>query len=179
MLRKILWVKYRILERHYNRLGRADQIKAELPTSLLDRLYSLVSRDKACLLWGFRATYAVTKDMRNCLKVLHDYLAVPANPWSTPIAFIIDREPHIETLGDASHDAGGAYCPVLHFWFDIQWSPELRRRIKLKPSDPDLLPRLQQKPKGHHGIPFRGFSHHIPPWASLQCSGNLISVPRD
>lgn len=60
-------------------------------------------------------------------------------PLESPIGFIIPRSPHSTSIGDASEWGGGAYCTELEYWFDLVWTPETRRRIKLKPSDPGYL----------------------------------------
>ena len=53
---------------------------------------------------------------------------------------IIPRVPHFTSRGDASLVGGGAYCPRLEFWFDVQWGARIISGVNnCKPSDPGYV----------------------------------------
>jgi hypothetical protein len=43
------------------------------------------------------------------------------------------------SVGDASHDAGGALSPSLRLWLDVNWIPEICHRCKLSSTNPHYL----------------------------------------
>jgi hypothetical protein len=53
----------------------------------------------------------------------------PVSRWAQQIGFIIPRDPHFESVGDASGLAGGIYCDVLMFWFDITLSDRVYKSM--------------------------------------------------
>jgi hypothetical protein len=55
------------------------------------------------------------------------------------LGFIILRDPHFTSVGDASGVAGGAYCAFLMFWFDIMWSDRVRKSIALPAKHKDYV----------------------------------------
>jgi hypothetical protein len=125
-LRLELERRFHILQRWYEKSGRAARIRGKLNEAVMYRLEALISRDKSNLIWGARRPMNMTLPIRCCLAALHRYLSNPANNWATPIAYIIPRDHHVESVGDASRLAGGGYCPRLRFWFDVIWSPRVR-----------------------------------------------------
>jgi len=140
-IRQTMQPLYYPLKRRYEKSGRIAQITALLlPRSLMKRLTSLIAREQAALLWHSRIRVKVTPELRACVVRLFDYLSDFERPWSQPIGFIIPRDPHMESAGDASLDAGGAFSESLRYWTDIVWSPAVRHSLrKLKPSDPAYL----------------------------------------
>jgi hypothetical protein len=73
------------------------------------------------------------------LRYIFDYLSVPSNRWEISIGHIIDRDPSMESAGDASFDACGALSEDLAYWFDGLWSAELRRRLHVHHKDIDYI----------------------------------------
>lgn len=139
-IRTELTKRYHILARAYSRSGRAKAIQASLPTNLLSRFDNLVSRDKAQLLWKSKASIAITSKIHTCLQHLLAYMTNTDQPFSAPIAFIIQRDPHWITVGDASKDGGGGYCEKLEFWFDVVWSAKVRHAVRNLPAThPDYV----------------------------------------
>ena len=139
VIRDELTRRYHVLQRYYHKIGRAEKLQAALPPSLQHRFDSLVSKDKAALLWRSRAKITMTSQVQLCVAALHEYLADKTNLWETKIGFIIARDPHMVSYGDASLLGGGGHYPRLHFWFDILWSPRVRAAVSLQPSDPEFL----------------------------------------
>ena len=137
--RRILKAAYYIALRIWKRKGMDTQLAKKLPAYLFNRFKSLLDREFASLLWRSRSRSNITTDLRDCLTLLRDFLADPANSWAAPIAFIVDRDPHAVSLGDASEYGGGGHCTRLKFWFDIIWSPAMRRAIKLPTDHPEYV----------------------------------------
>lgn len=131
-VRRALLVRYQIIARRYNRQGREYVILRELPSHLKERMFSIIAREKAQLIWTTRQRFSVDLTMRASLGHLTAYLRDAENPWETPLGMIIPREPHFWSRGDASLTGGGAYCPRLRFWFEVVWSPSTRAGTKFK-----------------------------------------------
>ena len=132
--------RYYVLLRTYAKTGRANKIRAQLPPALLDRLSTLIARDKASLLWSSRAQLALTNPIRAALTTIHSVMVDARNvPLAQPIGFIIPRDPLAESKGDASGLGGGAYCEQLAYWFDVTWSPRIRKGITLPSSAPGFV----------------------------------------
>jgi hypothetical protein len=55
-IRHELTKRYHVLKRVYEKTGRADRIRAKLPPALLNRLSTLIARDKAAQLWSSRTS---------------------------------------------------------------------------------------------------------------------------
>jgi hypothetical protein len=127
------WSNNPRLEKHYAAMARA------LPQHLKFRLNGCIARDKAAFLWRSKNTTAVNPTLRSTLRLLLHYLRRTEYPWTEYIGFIIPRDPHMESFGDASGVAGGAYCPTLRYWFQIVWSPDIRRRATAPMKDPTRL----------------------------------------
>jgi hypothetical protein len=81
----------------------------------------------------------MTVDTRNNLHVILASLRDPSHRWAQPIGFIIVRDPHFTSVGDASGRAGGAYCEFLMFWFDIIWSDRVRKSVALPSSNKEYV----------------------------------------
>ena len=136
VLGEILKVRYHIVSRRYRTEERRAAVQKQLPRELEHRLGSIIAKEKAALLWSVGGRFKMQQCILDCLRPLHDYLADSQNRWEEPIAFIIPRMSHFESFGDASFDGGGAYCPVLRYWFDLVWSPDVLGRTKLASTDP-------------------------------------------
>jgi hypothetical protein len=131
--------RYHILKRRYGTSKRIASLERDLTPALLHRLDTLIARDKAQILWSSRAMIAMTINIRNSLNIILSSLLDPLHHWAQPIGFIILRDPHFTSLGDASGRAGGAYNAFLMFWFDIIWSARVRRSIALPSTHPDYV----------------------------------------
>ena len=127
------WSNNPRLERHYAAMAKA------LPTNLKFRLNGCIAKDKAAFLWRSKSTAAVSPTLGSTLQLLLHYLQRTEYPWTEYIGFIIPRDPHMESLGDASGVAGGAFCSKLRFWFQIIWGPDIRRRATAPMKDPTRL----------------------------------------
>jgi hypothetical protein len=138
-IRHELSKRYYVLKRVYAKTGRADKIRAQLPPPLLDRLSTLIARDKAALLWSSRTKIAVTQSIRAALTLIHSVVSDTSVPLAQPIGFIVPRDPLAESKGDASGLGGGAYCEQLAYWFDVTWSERVRRGITLPSSAPGFV----------------------------------------
>ena len=133
VIRKTLEQRYHILRRTYAAKGREVTIKKMLPPQLMGRLSSLIAREKAAFLWNKNAILPMTKNIRACLQRIIDVLLDSKKKWTHPIDFIIERDAHVVTLGDASGTGGGAYCERLRFWFDITWSTKVTESFNKRP----------------------------------------------
>jgi hypothetical protein len=89
---------YHVLKRWYDSSGRPARLRNALPPSLSDRLSSLVAKDKASLLWNSSAKMPLTAPIHRCIDILYTHLVDPLNLWEQPIAFIVPRVPHAESL---------------------------------------------------------------------------------
>ena len=137
--RHALQTQYHRVKRYYERSRQSEKIARELPESLLDRLSHLVAKSMAQLLWNSRVEVRVSPALRAEFQALYDDLQNPDNDWSISIGHLIPRDPHVQSLGDASHDGGGAHCPTLRFWFYVLWSDRIRRAVRLPPSHPEYV----------------------------------------
>ena len=139
--RRILLARYAILARRAGSfLLKRRRLLAFLPGPLQHRVDALISRDKAAYLWSTRQRMKTTSDMFTSIGLLHKYLNDESEPWTTPFGMIIPRDPHFNSLGDASHTGGGAYCPKLGFWLEVVWSPAVTRGVSIKDtSDPGFV----------------------------------------
>lgn len=45
---------------------------------------------------------------------------------------VIPRDPKFTSIGDACVTAGGAFCVILEFWFDVHWSDKTKQAIAAK-----------------------------------------------
>jgi hypothetical protein len=131
--------RYYVLKRTYAKTGRANRLRAKLPPALLDRLSTLIARDKASLLWSTKTRLTITQAIRAALSTIHSVIADVTVPLSQPIGFIVPRDPLAESKGDASGLGGGAYCERLAYWFDVRWSERVRRGIALPSSAPGFV----------------------------------------
>jgi hypothetical protein len=53
----------------------------------------------------------------------------PTFSWVAKIPLIVPRIPHAQSIGDASFLGGGAHCEKMQFWFDLIWSPQIKKAI--------------------------------------------------
>jgi hypothetical protein len=138
-VRRILFARYQILERRYGRQGHEARFTRHLPASLMHRLSSLIARDKARLLWSTRQRFSVDASILEAVSHLHSYVASTDSPWEVPLGMIIPRDAHFWSRGDASLVGGGAYCPGLHFWLDVSWSPRVLTGVRSMPRCPGFV----------------------------------------
>ena len=138
-IRHELSKRYFVLKRTYEKTGRADRLRTQLPPALLDRLSTLIARDKASLLWSSRTKLPVTHSLRATLATIHSVVADATVTLAQPIGFIVPRDPLAESKGDASGLGGGAYCEQLAYWFDVTWSERVRHGITLPSSAPGFV----------------------------------------
>ena len=77
----------------------------------------------------------MTEEVDITIKHVLRCLRGAADPWRTPIGLIIRRDPHGQSIGDASGKGCGGYSVEFQFWYDIVWSPRVWRGVNLtKPS---------------------------------------------
>lgn len=138
-IRTVIKLRYNVASRMMRRSGKRQRYADALPSELRSRVDHLVGRDIADFIWATGIRISMTEPIRQCISCLLQCLKDPLISWATPIGFIVPRVPHVESAGDASHDAGGGLCALLNFWFDIIWSAELRRRCRLPHTDPDYI----------------------------------------
>jgi hypothetical protein len=139
-IRAALNEKWKKVQGYYIRQG-IEKVKAKyrLPKNLERRLKPLIARDKALLLWHSKAKFDTPRQVQQDLAQLQTWLRDPAIKWEKSIAHWIQRDPTFVSAGDASHEAGGAIMEQLRFWFDVQWSPRVRKGCKLAPTDPEFV----------------------------------------
>ena len=131
--------RYHILKRSYDKTGREVELRKELTPQLLHRLKNLIATEKAKFLWNAHTRTSMTSAIRSSLAVIHTVLRDETKQWTQPIGFIIKRDPHFVTLGDASGHGGGAYCERLRFWFDVTWSDKVKESFNRKPVDKSTI----------------------------------------
>jgi hypothetical protein len=67
------------------------------------------------------------------LLFLHTYLSDDSNPWEISIGHIIPCVPQWITAGNASTKGGGALSFQLEFVFDVVWSADITKGLRLNP----------------------------------------------
>ena len=75
----------------------------------------------------------MTPAIHEQLQFLHTYLSDNSNPWEISIGHIIPRVPTWTTAGDASTLGGGALSFQLEFVFDVIWSSNITKGLRLRP----------------------------------------------
>ena len=62
------------------------------------------------------------------LTQVYEHLRDQSKPWEMQIGHVIpcDATGTFTSIGDACTTGGGAFCDVLHYWFDTIWSPKTR-----------------------------------------------------
>ena len=120
-------VYYAVKRRNDRQPAEERQRKYEkiLPKPLWKRIKGILSREEATLLWNSHATVIPDDAFCQALLNIKHYLLDTERPFEAYIGFIIPRDPHCVSWGDASTEGGGAggYSPTLRFWYDIQYSP--------------------------------------------------------
>jgi hypothetical protein len=81
----------------------------------------------------------VTTAIRGCVQAQYDNLSNRNNDWGQQIGHIVPRDPSFTSIGDASEDAGGAYCDTLQFWFQVNWSPAVLQHVHLPSNHPNRI----------------------------------------
>jgi hypothetical protein len=139
VIRQTLALRYHILRRSYAAKGREDSLRRELTPQLMHRLCSLIAQEKAAFLWNKNATFTVTTKLRSSLATIRHVLQDSTKKWAQPIGFIVERDAHVITLGDASGTGGGAYCEQPRFWFNITWSEKVTASFNKKPTTDETI----------------------------------------
>ena len=140
-MRDLLDRLYFVQKRIWQRIGpkKERQIRDELPAAQWSRVKNIMAREKALLLWRSKATQKMDRHLKVSLSNILHYLETEERPFEAKIGAIIPRDPHAITWGDASTYGAGGYSPQLKFWFDIVWSPQVRRGLKLPEDDPAFI----------------------------------------
>jgi hypothetical protein len=115
------------------RKGLRERYNQELPAPLWKRIDKLVAQDIAQYIWRHKCTMQMTPEIHAQLLFLHAYLADDSNPWEISIGHIIPRVPQWITAGDASTKGGGALSFQLEFVFDVIWSADITKGLRLNP----------------------------------------------
>jgi hypothetical protein len=140
---RALTVAYEITKRRWDNNPRLaakyEAMSKMIPKDVNTRLRGIIAREKAAFLWRTSHRVAVSDHLKRSLTIILQYLRDASNPWREYIGFIIPRDPHIRTCGDASALAGGAYCNKLGFWFMIIWDKTTRLRASASVKDPTRL----------------------------------------
>jgi hypothetical protein len=113
-----------------------------LPHHLWKRLDPLITRETTGLLWHSKATIDMMPLVELELRYIQEYISDPSNAWSISIDHLIPRDPTFMIMGDASHDAGGAFLSpsLCCLWLDVNWSTESCCRCKLSSKNPKYHP---------------------------------------
>lgn len=127
------WMRDPKKAKHY------EAMASGLPNILQFRLKSIIARDKASFLWRTKKKATISSSLRESLLLILRYLHDESRPWSEYIGFVIPRDPHAVTYGDASHLAGGAYCFPMEFWFQVVWNDDIRQRLHVSHKNPTYL----------------------------------------
>jgi hypothetical protein len=132
-MRLILQQRAHWVKRKYNRHRRTQQLREVMPAALANRISQIISREAAQLLWDARhqLNHPMTAAIHFCVQAIFTNLSDRTNDWGQQIGHIIPRDPTFTSLGDASNDAGGGYSDTLRFWFQVNWSPRVRKLITL------------------------------------------------
>jgi hypothetical protein len=77
-IRRALTLRYHALSRWCNSSGRVQRLREQLPESLMQRLSSLVTQDKAKLLWSSRTPIQMSAKLRRSLILIHSTLVNPS-----------------------------------------------------------------------------------------------------
>jgi hypothetical protein len=140
-MRDILKQRYHYVKRRFNRHRRGQHLHDTMPKAFAHRISQLLDREQAQMLWNTRdQPFAITPPFRVALQTVFDHLSDRSNDWGQQIGHIIKRDPTFVSLGDASEDAGSGYCDVLRFWFQVDWSPAVRKLLRLPKNHPKKLP---------------------------------------
>lgn len=138
-IRRELHERYYSLRRHYDAKGKKDKLAKQLPAALAHRLESLIAIDKAAYLWSKRIQIDMTVTVRHAIGTILRYLTNPAIRWAQPIGYIIPRDPHCESTGDASELGAGAYSDKLHYWVNIIWSDKVKAGLQRKSTEQGFI----------------------------------------
>jgi hypothetical protein len=136
-------LRRKMLQRHAqilfykNRQQRSKQMATKLPSTLLSRLKSLVSREIAQDLWNWKQSIPKSTDLHRDLLAIQQSLRT--EQWEIFIPQMIPRDPHFHSVGDASTLAGGAVSQDLHYWFVVFWSDRIRAGTKMSPNHKDYI----------------------------------------
>ena len=129
MFRYALRTQYHKTKAWYTRSGKAKYLSQKLPRNM-HRLEALVSKDMATTLWNTKATTPIRQDIKDELQFLYDWLKEDTKPWEIPIGHLIPRDTTIQSTGDASEMALGAFNHHFQFWFGVMYGPEIYSLIK-------------------------------------------------
>ena len=121
-IRRALHKRYHVAKREFDRSGRIDDIAKQLPATLSHRLVSMIAIAKARFLWANHIQIDMHKSVRAAIGTILTYLTNPTVQWVQPIGFIVERDPHCVSTGDASELGAGAYSDQLRYWVNVEWS---------------------------------------------------------
>lgn len=128
-----------VIQQRYHAVIRRDpkfkekarqRYAAILPQAQRERMENLVSRDLAAVIWNTREKTSITKELRQEITYLHQFLKDFNNELSTPIGHIIPRASNFETFGDACLTGGGAVCHDLQIWFAVPWDTAVQKMVQ-------------------------------------------------
>jgi hypothetical protein len=130
-MRTILKLRYHIIKWTMRRQCHEQELRELLPEGLLHQIQQIIPREHAQLIWDKRHSMPspITTAIRGCMQALYDNLSNWNNDWGQQIGLIVSRDPSFTSFGDASEDAGGAYCNILQFWFQVNWSPAVLQHV--------------------------------------------------
>ena len=111
--------------------AKQRRYQRELPRSLWARIDPMLAREQSALIWNMKARSQLTKPMKVALQNILAYVESNTSPWEAKIGFVVPRELHVDTTGDACLFAGGGYSVKLQFWFQFLWSPRVVKGTKL------------------------------------------------
>jgi hypothetical protein len=138
-MRDVITDRYRVAKRVIERSGKRRKYEAVLTGTMRRRVEHLLAKDIADFIWATHTRMTMSADLRRCVNLILAMLSDKSISWATPIPFIVKRDPSSISAGDASYDGGGGHNHKLRYWFDIVWSAELRRRMRLPKTHPDYL----------------------------------------
>jgi hypothetical protein len=91
--------------------------------------FRFFSSKAAKAIWNCKARSWVTADMHTELDFLRQVFSNPVTyHWSSPIAHLIELEPDYEEWQDACLTGGGGFSFNLHFWWIVEWPPDIASR---------------------------------------------------
>jgi hypothetical protein len=130
-LRRVVATRTHVVIRQFHAQGRAHELRRALDPQLEKRFAPLVARYQARAVWNSRATMRLSAEVLDGLEKMRRYMSNSDLPWRQQIGYIIPRDAHVISWGDAAttHGGGGAFCPGLELWFDIVWSDRVKQGL--------------------------------------------------
>jgi len=79
--------------------------------------------------WSSKKRFHITKPLRLELRLLHSLFASRSKyPFTIPMAHLVPRTPEFVAKGDACLDGAGGFSEDLHFWWFVDWHPQVHAR---------------------------------------------------